>query len=126
LHLCHKLQYFKDAGEWITQAKQIVCDEFDRSYASLDADWAAPLPQIMQTQALKSQNMFDNLPSLRAPEASKLCDELERFLSTDPKYIEDVLLWWYEHRHVYPRLHRMALDHLTISGRILLLSAVLY
>ena len=80
----------------------------------------------MQTQSLKSQNIFDHLPSLRAPEASKLRDELERFLSTDPEYVEDVLLWWYEHRHVYPRLHRMALDYLTISGGNLLLSAVLY
>jgi hypothetical protein len=70
--------------------------------------------------------MFDDLPSLRAPEASKLRDELERFLSTDPEFVEDVLLWWYEHRHVYPHLHRMALDYLTISGRNLLLSAVLY
>jgi hypothetical protein len=47
LHPCHKLQYFKDAGwedEWITWAKTIVHKEFDWSYASLDADWASPVP----------------------------------------------------------------------------------
>lgn len=40
LHPRHKLQYFKNAGwsaEWIETAKALVRDEFDRSYASLDA-----------------------------------------------------------------------------------------
>jgi hypothetical protein len=39
LHPRHKLQYFKDAGwsdEWIEQAEEIVRDEFNRKYASLD------------------------------------------------------------------------------------------
>lgn len=47
LHPRHKLQYFRNAGwedEWITRAKSIVREEFSRSYASLDADWAAALP----------------------------------------------------------------------------------
>jgi hypothetical protein len=36
LHLRHKLDYFKKAGwkeEWITAARQIVRNEFERSYA---------------------------------------------------------------------------------------------
>jgi hypothetical protein len=45
LHPRHKLQYFKDAKwekEWIKEAKNIVREVFDQSYASLDADLAAP------------------------------------------------------------------------------------
>ncbi|KDR70619.1 hypothetical protein GALMADRAFT_75845, partial [Galerina marginata CBS 339.88] len=47
LHPRHKLRYFEKAGwqaDWIDEAKSIVQTEFDRSYASLDADWAAPAP----------------------------------------------------------------------------------
>jgi hypothetical protein len=36
LHPCHKLRYFENAGwerQWITDAEQILRDEFERSYA---------------------------------------------------------------------------------------------
>lgn len=46
-------------------------------------------------------------------------DELDRYLSTDPEHVSDALAWWYEHKHVYPRLHRMALDYLSIPGMFL-------
>ena len=64
----------------------------------------------------ESENMFDNLPALSAPASTKLSGELERYLSTDPEHVSNVLAWWYERRAVYPRLHRMALDYLTIPG----------
>lgn len=60
--------------------------------------------------------MFDDLPALSAPSSSELRDELERYLSTDPEQVSDVIGWWYERRGAYPRLHRMALDYLTIPG----------
>ena len=34
----------------------------------------------------------------------------------DPKHVTNTLAWWHEKRFVYPRLHRMALDYLTIPG----------
>ena len=40
LHLRHKLEYFKKhnwEATWYNTARQIVCDEFDRSYATTDA-----------------------------------------------------------------------------------------
>ena len=43
LHPRHKLTYFENAGwedEWVDRAKEIVRDEFDKSYGSLDASWA--------------------------------------------------------------------------------------
>ena len=65
------------------------------------------------------KNMFDNLPSLCAPTQKELHDELDRYLNTDPEMVEDVILWWDEHRGMYPCLSRMALDYLTIPGRSL-------
>ena len=60
--------------------------------------------------------MFDALPSLSAPKRHELRDELDRYLSTDPEAVEDVLMWWHGHRAMYPCLSRMALDYLTIPG----------
>ena len=65
--------------------------------------------------------MFDSLPALSAPSSFELRDELDQYLSADPEQVganssKDVITWWYERRAVYPRLHRMALDYLTIPG----------
>lgn len=60
--------------------------------------------------------MFDDLPTVAAPRDTDLRDELDRFLGTDPEYVKDVLVWWFERRHIYPRLSRMALDYLSIPG----------
>jgi hypothetical protein len=65
----------------------------------------------------KPKNMFDDLPSLSAPMRKELRDELDWYLSTDPEMVEEVLMWWHEHREMYPCLSRMALDYLTIPGR---------
>ena len=64
--------------------------------------------------------MFDNLPAL-APSTLELRDELEVYLLSDPEQVggntsKEVITWWYERWGVYPRLHRMALDYLTIPG----------
>jgi hypothetical protein len=63
-----------------------------------------------------AKNIFDDLPALSAPLKSDLRDELDRYLSTDPEHVTDAIAWWYEKRSVYPRLHRMPLDYLTIPG----------
>jgi hypothetical protein len=68
------------------------------------------------TTTSPSKNMFDNLSTLAAPNAADLRDELDRFLSTDPEYVKDVLMWWFERQHLYPQLSRMALDYLSIPG----------
>ena len=41
----------------------------------------------------------------------ELRDELERYLSTDPENVTNVIAWWHEHRAMYPCLSRMALDY---------------
>ena len=63
-----------------------------------------------------TNNIFDDLPALSAPSKADLRDELDTYLSTDPEHVTNAIAWWYEKRYVYPRLHRMALDYLTIPG----------
>jgi hypothetical protein len=63
-----------------------------------------------------SKNMFDDLPTVAAPRDTDLRDELDRFLSTDPEHVKNVLAWWFERQHIYPQLSRMALDYLSIPG----------
>jgi hypothetical protein len=43
-----------------------------------------------------TSNIFDNIPVLAKPKLMRLQDKLAAYLSTDPKYVEDVLTWWYE------------------------------
>jgi hypothetical protein len=65
---------------------------------------------------MDSSNIFDNLPALSMPRLKELHDELDRYLSTDPKHVADVLMWWTEKKSMYPHLSRMALDYLSIPG----------
>jgi hAT family C-terminal dimerisation region len=58
--------------------------------------------------------MFDDLPTLTVKK--DLRDELERYLGMETEQVLDALLWWFEHKKVYPRLSRMALDYLSIPG----------
>jgi len=122
LHPRHKLSYFTTAGweaEWVETAKELVRDVFERSYKQPDAreeEDPAPAPAASSKASSKPANMFDSLPSLSAPTQKELRDDLDRYLSTDPEMVGDVLVWWHEHRGMYPSLSRMALDYLTIPA----------
>ena len=72
--------------------------------------------RLQTVSSKKPRNVFDDLPSLRAPPRKEHRDELARYLSTDPEGVDDVLMWWKEHSVMYPRLSRMALDYLMIPG----------
>lgn len=74
--------------------------------------------------SVNSKNIFDNL-ALSAPALSELRDELDKYLSADPESIgtKDVYIWWYERR---ARLHRMALDYLTIPGAYFFVGCAFY
>lgn len=73
----------------------------------------------MQHSSSSANNIFDELPALSAPPKSDLRDELDRYLSADPEHVTDAFAWWYQKRFMYPRLHRMALDYLTIPGELI-------
>ena len=44
------------------------------------------------------------------------------YLRNEVENVKDPLKWWYDNRHVYPTLHRMALDYLSIPGELLSIS----
>ena len=69
-----------------------------------------------QHSSSSSQNLYNKLPALSAPPKSDLHDELDHNLSTDLEHVTDAFSWWYEKWSVYPCLHCMALDYLTIPG----------
>ncbi|KIL55699.1 hypothetical protein M378DRAFT_90491, partial [Amanita muscaria Koide BX008] len=50
------------------------------------------------------------------PSVDLAVDEVTRYLRTPVDNTTDPLLWWYEHRHVFPGLSRMARDYLTIPA----------
>ena len=67
-----------------------------------------------------TSNIFDDLPSLKPAKATELQDKLESFLSMEwDLNVKDGLRWWVERKHLYPQLHRMALDYLSIPGKLL-------
>jgi hypothetical protein len=65
---------------------------------------------------MSAQNRFDNLPALAAPSNSELRDELDRYLSSDPEVVQDVIKWWSKRTDQFPCLSRMARDYLSIPG----------
>ena len=126
LHPRHKLAYFQHAGwapDWITSVKKIVHDEFDHSYYFQDDVVVATGPED-HYDAASVKNMFNNLPAFHTVQYSTL-NELTRYLTAMPEDMknEDVLCWWYEHRHVYPNLHHMVLNYHTIPSEVSLLSS---
>jgi hAT family C-terminal dimerisation region len=66
----------------------------------------------------KAHNIFDDLPALAAPKWDELKDELTAYLSTDPVNVRDGLAWWVERQAMYPHLSRMAINYLSIPGRL--------
>ena len=140
LHPRHKLAYFKNAGwedEWIKTAEHIIRKEYECSYACRgnaedgDAMGDEGVANIVRhyhdiniklshsactLQQETSLNIFNNITALAKPILSRLQDELTAYLSSDPKYIDDVLSWWYEKWLIYPHLSRMALDYLMIPS----------
>lgn len=118
LHPHHKLNYFRNAGwptDWITTAKKLVRDEFDRNYRFRD-DIAVIIRGPEGPKEYRSaKNVFDNLPAFQPIEFGTF-DELTRYLAASPEDVknENLLQWWVEHKHVYPHLSRMALDYHTV------------
>ena len=50
------------------------------------------------------------------PSTAPRRNELDEYLAVAVESVEDPLLWWWDNRHIYPILHRLALDYLSIPG----------
>ena len=62
-------------------------------------------------------NMFDwsFMPSSAKEKA--LNNELEHYLQVKIEAVDDLIQWWQINRSLYPWLHCMALNYLTIPGK---------
>jgi DNA-directed RNA polymerase specialized sigma24 family protein len=135
LHPSHKLNYFKAASwtdEWCETAEDIVHAEFEHAYADIEVgndksrdsvssflitqSFNFILTYCLKATQTTSDNIFDTLPALSAPQKSVLADELKRYLAAPTEATLDPLLWWIEKEAVYPRLSRMAHNYLCIPG----------
>jgi hypothetical protein len=108
LHPRHKLTYFQRAGwtaDWIMTAKTIVHEEYDCTYHFRE-DVTPALGPTDANEATMSTNLFDNLPAFCSLTFGTV-DELTHYLTTPPEDVknEDILTWWFEHKHVYPHLY---------------------
>lgn len=127
LHSSHKLTYFRNTNwsdEWIETAREILRDEFERSYDSdcLLVGLAADKP-THASPATTTTNIFDNLPALALSSASTdNRSEIDRYLGSDPEPTSNALMWWTERRQTYPQLSRMAIDYLAIPGMLCCMS----
>lgn len=48
-------------------------------------------------------------------------DEIDRFLALPLELVNDPIKWWWDHRNMFPNLHRMAIDYLSIPRKLLIL-----
>ncbi|OJA08716.1 hypothetical protein AZE42_07093 [Rhizopogon vesiculosus] len=123
LHPQHKLSYFNKAAQWeddwIKTAEQLVREEFERSYLSVDVDSDLGCGEdVLESNGdiWMNDNIFDNLPVLTAPKPINLSSELDLYLSTDAEHATNPIAWWHERQKLFPRLSRMAIDYLTIPA----------
>ena len=118
LHPCNKLEYFR-RNHWddesIEATRDIVQDEFDRTYWSMDGEDGTKMDIQTQTHAPpEPTNMFDTINDITPPPSTS--DELQRYLASDVEDVKDALKWWHERCKTFPELSRMACDYLSIPG----------
>ena len=117
--------------EWVETAHEIAKRMYGEVYAKkggipeMTADVVKPkvclqLPSCITLHSpsnipQKSNNIFDDLPSLATPRS--VAHELETYLSSETMLVTDALKWWTANKAVYPCLSQMALDFLSIPGR---------
>jgi hypothetical protein len=108
LHPGVKLEYFRDQNweeEWIEQAESLVREEYGNKYQKKSTS-VEPPPEEPTSGFL----LFADISVATRPRVN----ELREYLSRPVEKVADPLKWWTNNRHVYPNLHRMALDYLSI------------
>ena len=110
LHPGMKLEYFHNQRwqeEWIEEASSLVREEYHAKYEK-ETNTVEPVREKSTTGFLS----FGDLSVATRPRES----EIQAYLNLPVEAVKDPLLWWMNHKHVYPNLHRMALDYLSIPG----------
>jgi len=114
LHPRMKLEYFhnqKWEAEWIEQAETLVREEYAVKYKKA----TGKLNTISVTNSNTDDGFasFGHLLVTTCPHAS----EIQGYLNLPVKNMKDPLRWWVNNNFVYPNLHCMALDYLSVPGK---------
>jgi hypothetical protein len=64
----------------------------------------------------KNDNGFTSIGNLSVTN-HRCASEIQGYLSLPVKNVIDPLKWWMDNKYVYPNLHHMALDYLSIPGK---------
>jgi hypothetical protein len=115
LHPGMKLEYFRNQKweeEWIEQAETLVREEYSAKYEKANEKSNATSKKDSTTKDDNEFTSFGNLSVTTCPRAS----EIQEYLSHVVENVKDPLKWWVDNKYVYPNLHRMALDYLSIPA----------
>jgi len=115
LHPGMKLEYFRSQKweeEWIMQAEDLVREEYAANYEKKANDSNVAPAKDHVKKPDDGFASFGNLSVASSPRIS----EIQEYLSLSVENVKEPLKWWMNNRFVYPNLHRMALDYLSIPG----------
>jgi len=115
LHPGMKLEYFRNQKweeEWIEQAENLVREEYISSYERVPEETNTTPPENADADNDSGFASFGNLSVTTCPRES----EIQEYLSLPVENVKNPLKWWEDNKHIYPSLHRMALDYISIPG----------
>lgn len=113
LHPGLKVQYFRKQKwleEWIETAKALTREAYDANYKKE----TSPVDPTRPTK----RSPFGNFSVAATTDE----DELDAYLGSRTEPLDEdedpyaAIKWWTMKKHIYPNLHRMALDYLSIPG----------
>jgi hypothetical protein len=116
LHPGMKLEYFRNQkwkGEWIKEAESLVWEEYIAEYEKVANESNATPTKNLKTKNNGGFTSFSDLSVTSTPRASVI----QEYLNHPVENVKGPLKWRVDNQHVYPNLHRMALDYLSIPGK---------
>ena len=114
LHPGMKLDYFRQAeweAEWIEEAESLVREEYVSHYENKDR----PAQEEETDTSADTGTDFNDFSNLSVQSAARR-HEVDDYLHAPVEAVSEPLRWWTNNRFVYPYLHRMALDYLSIPA----------
>jgi hAT family C-terminal dimerisation region len=116
LHPGMKLEYFcnqKWEEEWIEEAENLVREEYISTYERTTND--ADVTPVEDSDANNDGGFasFGDLSVTTVLHESKI----QAYLTLPVENVKDPLKWWRANKHIYPNLHHMAQDYISIPGK---------
>jgi len=125
LHPGLKLEYFRQHGweeEWVENAEALVREKYTTCYEGKAGPTAAA-----DTADTADDDGFVAFTNISVTNRIGFrTSELQEYLRKPVENVKEPLKWWVANRHIYPNLHRMALDYLSIPGREFIMLILIY